>query len=140
MTEKIKKVALPLVLALLMGIGGFFLGLVYQKSQAAGLARPGAGDMRGSGGLPRRAFDPELGRLVAGEIIEKDEKSITIKLQDGSSKIVLLPDNTEFRKTTAGSQDDLKQGERVFVVGKENADGSITATTVQIGAFGVQVR
>ncbi|MEW6447304.1 MAG: hypothetical protein AB1426_04330 [Bacillota bacterium] len=145
MTEKIKKVALPLVIALLVGAGGFFLGMWYQKSQAAGLGRPAGlfGSMRGAGGtdgLQRRAFNPGQGRPVAGEIIEKDEKSITIKLQDGSSKIVLLPGNTEFRKTTAGSQEDLKQGERVFVVGKENSDGSITANTVQIGAFGLQYR
>jgi len=105
-------------------------------------ARPGGqfGDMRGpgsAGGLPRRAFSPDQGRPVAGEIIEKDEKSITIKLQDGSSKIVMLPGNTEIRKVTAGSRNDLKQGERVFVVGKENSDGSVTASIVQIGPFRV---
>lgn len=142
-TEKIKKVALPLVIALFVGAGGFFLGMWYQKSQAAGLGRPAGqfGGMRGAGGtggLARGAFDPEQGRPVAGEIIEKDEKSITLKLEDGSSKIVLLPGSTEFRKTTAGSQDDLNEGERVFVVGNENADGSITANIVQIGTLNRQ--
>ncbi|MEW6572407.1 MAG: hypothetical protein AB1374_02070 [Bacillota bacterium] len=142
-TKKITKVALPLVVALLVGAGGFFLGMWYQKSQAASLGRPAGqfGGMRGAGGtggLARGAFDPEQGRPVAGEIIEKDEKSITIKLDDGSSKIVLLPDSTEFRKTTSGSQDDLKEGERVFVVGNENSDGSVTANMVQIGTFNRQ--
>lgn len=141
MTEKIKKVALSLVLASLMGVGGFFLGMTYQKSQAADVARTGGqfGGMRGTGGLAGRAFDPQLGRPVTGEIIGRDEKSITLKLQDGSSKIVLLPGNTEFRKTTAASPSDLKQGERVVVIGKENADGSVTANIVQIGGFGRQI-
>jgi len=141
--EKIKKIALPVVIALFLGAGGFLLGMSYQKSQVKGVMRPDGqlGSMRGSGGaggILRKTFDPALGSSVAGEIIEKNEKTITIKLQDGSSEIVLLPDGTEFRKTTAGSQDDLQQGKQVFVIGKENTDGIVTAQTVQIGALGMR--
>jgi hypothetical protein len=69
---------------------------------------------------------------VNGEIIAADEKSITVKLQDGSSKIVLLSDKTEINKTASTTKEDLKVGEKVAAFGTENSDGSVTAQSVQL--------
>ena len=72
------------------------------------------------------------GRPVVGEIISLDDKSITVKLQDGSSKIILLPESVTVSKTDSGSKADLKNGINVGIIGTENQDGSITAQNVQI--------
>lgn len=73
-----------------------------------------------------------MGRPVSGEIISSDDKSITVKLQDGSSKIVLFSDKTTINKASEGSKDDLKTGEKVVAYGTENSDGSITAANIQL--------
>ena len=69
---------------------------------------------------------------INGEIISSDETSVTIKLQDGSSKIVLLSDSTSINKAESGSKEDLKEGEKVLVLGNSNSDGSVSAQSIQL--------
>lgn len=120
--------------AIAVAAGGFFGGIQYQKkttteARAAfrGQTRPGVGRFGqfGSGRAPG-------GGAVAGEIISRDDKTLTVKLRDGGSKIVLLSDSTDVRKTTAGTRDDLTVGTSVVIAGSANADGSIAAQSVQI--------
>ncbi len=129
-----------LVALLIGGAGGFFAGMQYQKSQRSGFTqfnsgRGGQGDSQGQdgnhagGGFQGRNGG---GRAVSGEILSVDDKSITVKLQDGSSRIVLLTNATSFSKSAEGSKSDLKTGERVAVFGTENSDGSVTAQNVQL--------
>jgi hypothetical protein len=61
-----------------------------------------------------------------------DDKSITVKLQDGSTKIVILSDTTSFSTSSTGSKSDLKTGDTVAAFGTPNSDGSVTAQNVQI--------
>ncbi len=118
--------------------GGFFAGMKYQKSKSPA-GRLGNFQRTGNGTLGQRGADQGL-RPVNGEIINSDDKSITVKLQDGSSKIVFLTDTTAFSKSAEGSKSDLKKGEKVAVFGTENSDGSVTARNVQLnpqaGGFG----
>ena len=72
------------------------------------------------------------GGFASGEIISKDDKSVTIKLRDGGSKIIFLTDSAEIAKFTSGTIEDLEIGKTVAVNGKTNADGSITADSIQI--------
>lgn len=72
------------------------------------------------------------GSFTVGQIIAKDDKSITIKSNDGSSKIVFFSDSTTIGKTTQGSATDLNNEENVMVNGQANPDGSITAQSIQI--------
>ncbi|KKT45818.1 MAG: hypothetical protein UW37_C0040G0007 [Candidatus Gottesmanbacteria bacterium GW2011_GWA2_44_17] len=123
------------VVALVVGAGGFFAGMKYQESKSPtgrfGSPRGEAGNFQGvrNGNFEQRAQGL---RPVNGEIISSDDKSITVKLQDGSSKIVLLNDTTTFSKSAEGSKSDLKTGEKVAVFGTENSDGSVTAQSVQL--------
>jgi Domain of unknown function (DUF5666) len=121
------------ILALLVGGGaGFFGGMQYQKSQRptfGQFAGAGNGARGGSGAAGLRGRN---GNGAAGDIISVDNNSITVKLPDGSSKIVLLTAATSINKASVAAVADLTVGERVSAFGTTNTDGSITATNVQI--------
>lgn len=121
------------LLLVIVGGGAFFVGMKYQQSKASkvfGQRLAGQGAGRQGGQLPAGG---RLGiRPVNGEIIGQDDKSITVKLADGSSKIVLVNDKTTINKAAEATKTDLKTGEKVAVFGQENADGSVTAQSVQI--------
>lgn len=118
-----------IITAVIITVGGgcFYAGMKYQQSKTSqdrfnnfrqGQARQFA---------QRQGFRP-----VNGEIISADDKSITVKLADNSSRIIFLTDTTVINKSSAGSKDDLKTGEKVVVFGIENSDGSINAQNIQI--------
>lgn len=121
------------------GGGGFFTGMKYQESKTPSFARMfdnngQVGNMQFSG---RNGNSTESGMRgfspVSGEIIESDDKSITVKESDGSSKIVFITENSTVNKTEEGSKDDLATGTKVVIFGQSNSDGSITAQSIQIG-------
>ena len=133
-----KSILITLLIALIVGAGAFYAGMKYQQSkrstfmQQIGVngGRAGFRSQNGNGNnLPagRQDFQP-----VNGEIISSDDKSITVELQDGSSKIVLLSDSTSINKAESGSKEDLKSGEKVFVIGTKNSDGSVSASSIQL--------
>lgn len=127
-----KNTIIIVVLVLVVGAGTFFGGMKYQQSKRQVFNRQ-FGNTQGQAGQAGRIGSNRLGfRPVSGEIIGADEKSITVKLQDGSSKIVLFSDRTEINKASSGAKEDLKTGEKVMVVGTENSDGSVTAQSIQL--------
>ncbi len=120
-----KLITILAVLLVLAGGGGFYAGMKYQESK-----RPRArfGNFQGAGQFQRgQQFRP-----VNGEIISTDDQSITVKLQDGSSKIVLLTDTTTISKSADAEETDLKVGEKVAAFGTENSDGSLTGQNIQL--------
>jgi hypothetical protein len=126
---KIKNLILFLGVLILGGGVGFFAGMKYQQGKQRNITRQFFNKMGGKQGTgtSRLGFRP-----VNGEIIAADEKSITVKLQDGSSKIVIISENTQINKAEQASKNDLKVGEKVAVFGQENSDGSVTAQNIQI--------
>lgn len=130
-----------IVLIIIAAAGGFYGGMKYQQSTSpiggqimrgqdgqrtrfqGGNGGAGGNAMRGGG----QGFQP-----VMGEIISSDDKSITVKTDDGSSKIVVISTKTSINKSSEGSNTDLKVGEKVAVFGSENTDGSVTAQSVQL--------
>lgn len=118
---------------------GFFGGMQYQKRQVRTTFANGVPG--GNGQFFRQAGGRQGGqnvrfgggnRPVMGEIVNQDEKSMTVKLPDGSTKIVILSATTSYNKAEPGSQTDLKVGDSVGVFGTTNSDGSVTAMNVQI--------
>lgn len=104
--------------------GGFMIGNGTNGTRFVGGRQGGQGGMMGRG-------------LVVGSIISNDSSSITVKLPDGSTKIVLLGSSTAYSNTISAAQSDLKTGSSVAVFGTTNSDGSVVAATVQINpAFG----
>lgn len=121
-----------LIIILMMAAGGgaFFGGVKYQQSKIPA-GRFGNFQAERNGGQSQSRAG-QGARPVNGEIIAVDDKSITVKLQDGSSKIIILSDTTAVNKSAEGSRDDLKMGEKVGVFGTENSDGSIMAQNIQL--------
>ncbi len=70
---------------------------------------------------------------IAGEIINQDETSVTVKLSDGSTKIVLVTDQTAYTQASEAAKSSLKVGDQITAFGPQNQDGSVTAQNVVIG-------
>lgn len=95
---------------------------------AGGFARGGAG---GQGA--RGAFGGGQGvGMVTGEVKSVDQGSLTVQLRDGSSKLVITTSSTKATHMADATMDEIKQGEQVMVMGAANADGSVTAQTIQL--------
>lgn len=114
--------------------GGFFAGTKYQqsKSPVLGQFNDRQGGMNARGGGQQNGNRKMGGGQVVGEIMSVDDKSITVKMTDGSSKIVLLVDNTNINKASTASKSDLMVGEKVAIFGTTTTDGSVTATNIQL--------
>ena len=121
--------------AVVFGGGGYYFGTKHVPS--AGGARQFSGNFQAGaqGGGTRGAR--MAGGFVGGEVIAKDTTSITVKEQNGSTKIILLGEGSQITKSTSGSAADLSIGINVIVTGQQNADGSMTAQTVQIRPAGL---
>lgn len=123
---------LPIIVGIIAAGAGFFGGMKYQESKQPAFFRQ-AGNSQGRMMLQRNGNTGGGNfRPVSGEIIASDEKSITVKLQDGSSKIVFLSDNTQINKADQVTRDELKTGVIVAIFGTEGTDGTVTAQTIQL--------
>lgn len=118
------------------GAGGFFGGMEYRLDANVGGAFRDhqEGDfsrrfdsMRGMRGMMGGSSSP-----LFGEIISQGEGSFTIKLSDGSTRIIFISDSTQITKSIDGILGDLEIAGQIFVSGEENPDGSYTAKTIQI--------
>lgn len=138
-----KKVKIAAIVVVVGGVS-FYSGLKYDQSRnSASLAQgvrsfanlsPEERQTRmqqfGAGGGQRSARAG--GGAASGEVISKDDKSVTVKLRDGGSKIIFLSDATSVAKSVDGSAKDITVGEQITASGSPNSDGSITAQSVQI--------
>lgn len=115
----------------------FVGGMYYGKSTAAPAAfgarggafssstRNGAGARNGMGG-----------GFVAGQVASKDAQSLTIQLANGNSEVVFYSSSTSIIKPSPASINDITPGTNVTIGGAQNADGSVTAQTIQVRVAG----
>lgn len=127
-----------ILIAVIVGAATFYGGTVYgqnSKSLQANTFQQGGRQFGagGQGGRPGMA-----GNLANGEIMSKDDKSITIKLRNGGSQFIFFSPTTQILKSTAGTADDLLNGANITASGTTNSDGSVTAQMIQIRPAGVE--
>lgn len=148
MTDKSKKLILPISLSLVFLIAGFGLGILFQKNQlkSSFATRAGQFQMGNNIGTGTGNRNNQVGQgtgtglrngagsgATFGEVTKIDDTSITIKTVDGSSKIILISDTTTFNKSAAASKTDLTVGSQVRVDGTTDTNtGSVTGKTIQI--------
>lgn len=114
------------VITLLVGaVAGFFGGKTYQAGQVSATRSHFAGTFAGASANTTS---------VRGQVLSNDPTGMVVKLSDGSTKIVILSASTPIGKMTTGSASDLTVGTSVTVLGTANSDGSVSATSVQIGS------
>jgi cytochrome c biogenesis protein ResB len=136
MKNKNNNTLVMIVVAVVVGALGFYGGMMYQKSQVSSNAQFAGGGAGGAGGRFRQGGVGGFSGAnapVRGQIVSQDANSITVKLQDGSSKIVDISDKTTINKATQGSKADLTSGQTVTVFGSKNSDGSVNAQIVSLG-------
>ncbi|MEI6690564.1 MAG: hypothetical protein WCL07_02325 [bacterium] len=74
-----------------------------------------------------------MGRgAVTGEVTAKDDKSITVKMNDGSSRIVIVGTSTTYSESAEAKADKVIVGSKVAVFGTTTVDGTTTATSIEL--------
>lgn len=145
-----KMIPVIILVAVIAGGGGFYSGMKYGQSK---VSSSGQNDFRNfanmtpeqrqqrmqqfgaNGGTRTGTPDGQrgmMGGVVGGEIISKDDKSVTVKLRDGGSKLIFLSDSTEVVRSVSSTANDLEVGKNISVNGTTNSDGSMTAQTIQV--------
>jgi len=134
-----------IIIALLVVAGGsFYGGMIYGRTSLAAMrggqfrnmnpeqqSKEGMQQFQPGGQMQRNGSRGNSGFTI-GEVISKDDKSITVKLPDGGSKIIFYNASTSIGKTVDGLIEDVVVGENVIANGTSNSDGSITAQLIQL--------
>jgi len=128
--------------------GAFYGGMAYAQSsrsaqanvfqggngsQQGGRRAGGAGGQGGFGG----GAGARGGNFINGQVIAKDDKSITIQLRNGGTQFVFFSPTTPIMKLATGTADDLQKGTNVMVSGTATSDGSVTAQMIQVRPEGM---
>jgi len=143
--EKNKKSLLiisAVAILILVGAGSFFSGVAYGKSKVGSFNRAGAfgqGNMAGAnnfqgGNNSVGRTQKNSGGFLSGEITAKSDNSLTVKTANGSSKIILISNESKISKAADASVSDLNSGTQILVTGTSNTDGTLTAKTIQINS------
>ena len=130
------------ILIVAVAIGSFFGGIKYQQNKTFSNFRQQMVDGNNlPQGVGRNAQNIDLAKnrgqtagfhQTIGEIISIDDKTITVKLATGGSKIVLISDTTKINQSVTATKTDLTVGTKIMVNGETNTDGSITSRNIEI--------
>ena len=146
--EKMNKIV-PVIAALIIVGGGAFVGGTKYGQSKNKIGFGGQGNFQNltaeerqqrmqqfsvAGGAGRRMGNGQGAgaNFISGEVLSKDDKSVTVKLIDGGSKILFLSPSTTVMKTAPGSITDLQIGQTISDNGSSNPDGSLTAQSLQL--------
>lgn len=131
--------------AILFGGIGYSIGLAHGKASVAALAQSGTGMRNGTYPNGARGVPGMNGSVagtrggmrggegfISGEVISKDDTSVTVKTRDGSTRIIFVSQTTEVTRPAKATIADLVLGSQIMAAGKQGTDGTVTATTIQV--------
>jgi len=133
-----KKLLQIIIALVVIGGGAFYGGMRYGQGTYQISKNLSPEKLQSSQGKTGGAFSKGIKDIKAesnflnGEVIIKDEQSLTLKVPDGGSKIIFFSDSTVISKITEGSIDDIEIGKQIMITGEQNSDGSYTAKTIQL--------
>lgn len=126
---KIKNLTIIFIVVLIIVSGSaFWGGMKYQENKTP----VRFGSLNQTQNQFRQRAGNNGGRAVNGEVLNIDTNGLTVKLPDGSSKIVLFNGKTTVIQATASATSNIKTGEKIMVFGTDNSDGSVMAVSIQI--------
>ncbi|MBN1258230.1 hypothetical protein JXA05_00550 [Candidatus Peregrinibacteria bacterium] len=128
MTKKTRLIII--ISAFILAVAAFCGGALYGRHGRSNM--PGPNGFAGEGVKVGRIRTPTGADFMSGEILSKDDRSITLKMRDGNTKIIFYSESTDIGKFAKGSAADLSISQIVMVSGKNNPDGSLTAANIQI--------
>ena len=129
------------IVAVVFGAGGYYAGTMHSSSSVASASPSGAsaGGFAGRGAGGGRFGGGAAGGFTAGTILSIGNGTMTIQLAQSTStsattgtKIVLFDTNTTVSEMQSVPASTLTAGQSVVVSGSANADGSVTATSIQV--------
>ncbi len=113
--------------AIILMIGSFFIG----RMTVANRQRNNFGVMNQRFNQSGQRVDRNKQAMVAGKIEKLDGQQLVVKMVDGSTKIVMLSDNTAIKKMASSSLAALVVGQNVAVRGAQNS-GVTMAESIEI--------
>jgi hypothetical protein len=142
-------IALVVIIGVLGGFyGGYKVGQNNVSASAAtssntrgsgGFAQGRGGALTGACPTPGATPSPGSQTFARGTISNLSSTSMTVSSTGCDVKVTFSP-TTAVSKTVASSTSDLSDNQAVTVTGTRQADGSILAQVVQVGAAGVVIR
>lgn len=124
------------VLVIGVGLGGYFYGVSVGRgsfAQNSRFARGQFGAQGAQGQAPDQTAQPRNGLGgggVSGSIASIDGTTLTVTTRSGSVQ-VQTTDTTLIEKYASVGVQDLAVGEQITALGSTNADGSVTARSIQ---------
>ena len=148
MGKKVIMIVGSIVIILAAAGGAFYGGMLYERQQAANLRAAffsdrgggtGGNDGTGGGGDGGGNFfglggggNAPGGRGAVGQIKSIDGDTITLSTPQREVE-VRITDTTQFQKVVAGERGDLAAGDTITVRGQADANGNVTADSIQVG-------
>ena len=134
------KSASIIILLIVIAASAFVGYKAYHRIQARESLGRSAGGQTNRLGNKQEGAIPQSGDLCGGtggngEIVSLGKNVFTLKLNDGSKRIVDLANQATIKisaGSSSASESDLKVGDRVTLVGAPNSDGSFTANGVYV--------
>jgi hypothetical protein len=109
------------LVAILLGLGGFYLGVHDEKSQRASTA---------SARVARPATARASAGITAGTVTRVDGDTIYVKESSGATVTVKLLSATTISKSSSVGSGSVRPGDSVAVQGTAGSDGTIKSTSI----------
>lgn len=134
-----KQIVGIIILVILVAVGMFFAGRKFEIKKAAQVPQSlNQESIENSQQVNQNR--PERLDTALGEVTDKEDGIVALKLRDGSSKKVTFSEGVIVKKIVEGQVSDMTVGQQISVTGEDKEDGTLDAKNVLIRAVGQNVQ